>query len=210
MSWNYSSCHPSPLLDGNGQPLSWSLVENNESEDRTNEPIRFCFLGKVFAPIEGRNAWQSTWNETSHPIHPTLSSAMWCTGWSRSKQGTSNYIREYAAIVVAGRRSAVVLVDVWPDSRYSGPFGRCADFVIEGKTSLLDFIGVPFGHVRIWCAKKEATPATLPFNRWHSGRDCWRRSGRLDVDLTHACDFIKRITLHLQAADIASSAYDVD
>jgi hypothetical protein len=55
--------------------------------------------------------------------------------------------------------------------------------------------------LKIWCARKEATPATLPFVRWHLGKEAWKASV-IGVELTHACEFIMRMTLHIQKAGI--------
>jgi hypothetical protein len=191
MNWNYSSRHASPLLDERGAPLSWSLIEDGWREDCVNEPICSCFLGKVFAPIEGRNAWQYTWGESRFPIYPTNESACSFRGWSPHTQGTSRYWLEYPALVAAGRDYAVVLIE----TQFEEPYHSCAGVRVEEKTSLFEFAGMlpPLNLVKICCAKKEAMPASLPFRRWHSG-------DVIKVDLTHACEFIKRMTLHLQEA----------
>jgi hypothetical protein len=201
MGWSYSSRYPEPLLDENGNPFCWSLAQAEMVEAGATETASSCFLGKVFGPFEGRNAWQSTWSESSFPLYPTLMSAICQPNWSAGTQATSRYILEYPAIVVAGKDAAVLLIDTHTSTLYSRAFELCEGFSIQAST-LSDFLGAGLGVQKVWCARKEATPANLPLFSWHRSREGCRCQPQR-ADLAIACDFISRVNLHLQESGTA-------
>lgn len=170
MDWQYSSHHESALLDEADQPLRWSLLVEPLLAKEGDESLIACFLGKVFAPVEGRNAWHSTWCETRYPFYPTVSSAMRHVPFF-GVQGTSRYLIEHPAIVLAGHRNALVLIQPNSISTQCVPFTNCAELSVEKKKHLSDFAAAPLSCTKILCAKKEARPAELPFSRWLTSRD---------------------------------------
>jgi len=201
--WPYSTQYPEPLFDERGNPLRWSLVDGKAIEDKPNEDILSCFLGKVFRPAEGRYAPDESWpGKDDFPFYPTLDSALYNRHWSLGKQGLSRYVIEFPVIVLATNYAAspyrtgnaLLLIGKRPFG--DKPFEGCAEMVF-GEPKISPFLSAPRWLHRIWCSREEVTPAELPFCSWHRARD-GATSKIMNVDLAEACDFVRRFNLHLQ------------
>jgi hypothetical protein len=147
--WPYSTQYPEPLFDERGNPLRWSLVDGKAIEDKPNEDILSCFLGKVFRPAEGRYAPDESWpGKDDFPFYPTLDSALYNRHWSLGKQGLSRYVIEFPVIVLATNYAAspyrtgnaLLLIGKRPFG--DKPFEGCAEMVF-GEPKISPFLSAP-------------------------------------------------------------------
>ena len=152
-----------------------------------------CFLGKIFEVVEGRNAWQATWNQNyfMDKFYPSRAAAC---GWveGRRKRGSTWTISERPAIVAAGSDNAVILasMDAHPFQGWKPVKGQKMTLM-----GLFESFHLSYARIFIVCSKDLALPARLPFcsHKSHSLGGDWglswvpRPSG---IELTNASNII--------------------
>jgi len=166
--------------------------------------VFYCFLAKVFYIGQARSAWAGRPSLTYpgfEAFHPTLAKAESFVETER-KQGSTWTIEELPAIAIAGYEPTAIVITQINTRKTLAEFTNTA-FDKPGLIELAEAIKSSRDDsvIKIEADKEYCRPAELPFKK-HSSRSSGQvldwQSKRNEIDVTHVCELVKRITLLLQ------------